>query len=127
MFNLFDFLDFFPEDAIGTADKEGTPLRIDTDLGWSFYTDIESEIDIQDFLSQGILREKEFRQKIDEWNWLQYANQKVIIKGCGSTPIPTWAYMIVAIKLAKVNAQKIMFGEACSAVPLFSDKGVGIQ
>lgn len=40
--NLFDILEFFPPDAIGT--KDGTPgkmLRIKTDLGWSFETDIE--------------------------------------------------------------------------------------
>jgi hypothetical protein len=40
--NLFDILEFFPADAVGTADgKEGKKLTIDTDLGWSFETDIE--------------------------------------------------------------------------------------
>ncbi|MCS7212334.1 MAG: hypothetical protein NZ844_11995 [Chloroherpetonaceae bacterium] len=40
--NLFDILEFFPFDAIGK--KDGTPgktLIIETDLGWSFETDIE--------------------------------------------------------------------------------------
>jgi hypothetical protein len=39
--NLFDVLEFFPFDAIGTAEKEGKLLKIETDLGWSFETDIE--------------------------------------------------------------------------------------
>jgi hypothetical protein len=39
--NLFDFLEFFPLDSIGTAEKEGNLLTIETDLGWSFQTDIE--------------------------------------------------------------------------------------
>jgi hypothetical protein len=39
--NLFDILDFFPPDAIETANGEGKKLLIETDLGWSFETDIE--------------------------------------------------------------------------------------
>jgi hypothetical protein len=39
--NLFDILDFFPTDAIETAHGEGKKLLIETDLGWSFETDIE--------------------------------------------------------------------------------------
>ncbi|MCS6988992.1 MAG: hypothetical protein NZM06_05680 [Chloroherpetonaceae bacterium] len=39
--NLFDILDFFPPDAIGSEQGEGKKLLIETDLGWSFETDIE--------------------------------------------------------------------------------------
>jgi hypothetical protein len=40
--NLFDVLDFFPSDAIETKDGlHGKSLLIETDLGWSFETDIE--------------------------------------------------------------------------------------
>ncbi|MGQ9805083.1 MAG: hypothetical protein ACUVRP_03280 [Chlorobiales bacterium] len=39
--NLFDVLDFFPSDAIETAQGEGKKILIETDLGWSFETDIE--------------------------------------------------------------------------------------
>lgn len=39
--NLFDILDFFPPDAIENAQGEGKKLLIETDLGWSFETDIE--------------------------------------------------------------------------------------
>ncbi|MBC8043525.1 MAG: hypothetical protein IAF08_08770 [Rhizobacter sp.] len=40
--NLFDVLDFFPPDAIESKTGEhGKPLTIETDLGWSFDTDIE--------------------------------------------------------------------------------------
>lgn len=39
--NLFDILDFFPFDSIESAHGEGKKLLIETDLGWSFETDIE--------------------------------------------------------------------------------------
>ncbi|MDX2128298.1 MAG: hypothetical protein SFU91_04610 [Chloroherpetonaceae bacterium] len=39
--NLFDILEFFPFDAIGNGEKEGKLIKIETDLGWSFETDIE--------------------------------------------------------------------------------------
>lgn len=40
--NLFDILDFFPLDAIQKKDgAAGKMLKIETDLGWSFETDIE--------------------------------------------------------------------------------------
>ncbi|MCS7013242.1 MAG: DUF2480 family protein [Chloroherpetonaceae bacterium] len=76
------------------------------------------EFDIQDFLWNGILKESEFRKKLEEHDWSQYDNRKVIIKGCGSTPIPTWAYMVVTAYLVQ-HAEKVMYGEACSAVPIF--------
>ncbi len=76
------------------------------------------EFDIQDFLWNGILKESVFREKLETHNWSQYDGRKVIVKGCGSTPIPTWAYMIVTGYLVQ-HADKVMYGEACAAVPIF--------
>ncbi|NTW49243.1 MAG: hypothetical protein HGB19_05855 [Chlorobiales bacterium] len=39
--NLFDILDFFPIDAVESANGHGKSLLIETDRGWSFVTDIE--------------------------------------------------------------------------------------
>lgn len=75
-------------------------------------------IDITDFLDQGMLREKPFREKIDSINWEQYQDQKVILKGCGNIPIPTWAYLIIATQLAPY-AKRIFWGEPCSTVPIY--------
>ncbi len=76
------------------------------------------EFDIQDFLWNGILKESVFREKLEAHDWSQYDNKKVIIKGCGSTPIPTWAYMVVTAYLVQ-HAEKVMYGEPCAAVPIF--------
>lgn len=45
-------------------------------------------------------------------------NRPVIIKGCANKPIPETAYIQLIEKLQPV-AKSIMFGEACSTVPLF--------
>lgn len=83
------------------------------------------EFDIQDFLWNGILKESVFREKLEAHDWTQYDGKKVIIKGCGSTPIPTWAYMVVTGYLVQ-HAQKVMYGEACAAVPIFK-KGKEVE
>lgn len=47
-----------------------------------------------------------------------YQNKPVIIKGCANKPIPASAYSFLIQKLQPV-AKSILFGEACSTVPLF--------
>lgn len=50
-----------------------------------------------------------------------YENKSVIIKGCSKKPVPVRAYILVAQYLQPF-ARSIMYGEACSAVPLFKKK-----
>jgi hypothetical protein len=47
-----------------------------------------------------------------------YADKPVIIKGCSKKPVPMSAYLLAAQYLQPV-AKSIMYGEACSAVPLY--------
>lgn len=60
----------------------------------------------------------EILQTID-FSFLQ--DKPVIIKGCAHKPIPENAYLLLAEKI-KPYAKSIMYGEACSAVPLFKNK-----
>lgn len=53
--------------------------------------------------------------KID---YTQYQDKPIILKGCSKKPVPESAYIIAIQELQKV-AKSIMYGEACSAVPLF--------
>lgn len=50
-----------------------------------------------------------------------YQDKPVIIKGCAHKPIPESAYLLLAQKLHPI-ARSIMYGEACSSVPLFKRK-----
>lgn len=138
-------------------------------------------LDLKDWLYEGIiLREKEFRAFLSEYDWEQYSNAfvaltcstdaivpgwaymlvttklqpyakrivqgslvdletslyqaiisdldvsayagtPVIIKGCSHKPVPPNAYLLLTEKLMPV-AKSIMYGEACSSVPLFKRK-----
>ncbi len=46
-----------------------------------------------------------------------YADRPMILKGCGDTTIPPEAFSRMAMKLKDV-AKSVMYGEACSAVPI---------
>lgn len=134
--------------------------------------------DIKDWLFEGfVLREKDFRDLVKNYNWSQHQNQyialtcstdaiipawaymllvvnlepfvekaivgtlevletsiyqdiinkikidsfkdkPVIIKGCSNKPVPVNAYTLLIKKLKPV-AKSLMYGEACSSVPLF--------
>ncbi len=65
------------------------------DLETSIYQDIINDLDISN------LKDK-----------------PVIIKGCANKPVPLNAYMQLAAKL-KTVAKSVMYGEACSSVPLY--------
>jgi len=134
--------------------------------------------DIKDWLYEGlVLREKEFRAKVKDYDWSQYqkcylalhcstdaivpawaymliivnlepfvektlvgslsdletslyqdiishldtskfADKPIIIKGCSNKPVPVNAYLMLTEKLKPI-AKSIMYGEACSSVPLY--------
>jgi hypothetical protein len=138
-------------------------------------------LDIKDWLFEGlVLREKDFRTQISNFNWEQYQDKYValtcstdaiipgwaymllsvhlepfakkvltgdleqmetilyqniinkidvtpfidkpiIIKGCSNKPVPQNAYIMLTSHLKPI-AKSIMYGEACSSVPLFKKK-----
>ncbi|WP_323787607.1 DUF2480 family protein [Psychroserpens sp.] len=50
-----------------------------------------------------------------------YQDKPIIIKGCSNKPVPENAYVFLSEKLKPI-AKSIMYGEACSSVPLFKKK-----
>ena len=51
----------------------------------------------------------------------EFADKRVVIKGCGDLPIGEAAYL-QATKLLRPVAKSIMYGEPCSTVPIFKKK-----
>lgn len=64
------------------------------------------------------LEQSLFQEAIAKIDMEEYRDAKVVVKGCGSVPVPTYAYVEVMRKLLPV-ASSIMYGEPCSTVPLY--------
>lgn len=62
-----------------------------------------------------------FQQIIQSFSVEEFIGKPVIIKGCANKPIPESAYIQLIEKLQPV-VKSIMFGEACSTVPLYKQK-----
>ena len=73
---------------------------------------------LDDFLDNGIIREKSFRKMVNDLDFNRFYNKKVIIKGCASVTVPTWAYLIIVARVAQV-ADKLYYGEPRHAVKVF--------
>lgn len=54
-------------------------------------------------------------------DYSNYAGKPMIIKGCSKKLVPMSAYLFAA-KYLQPFARSIMYGEACSAVPLYKSK-----
>lgn len=54
-------------------------------------------------------------------DYSEYEGKPVIIKGCARKPVPQQVYTLATQNLMPV-AKSIMFGEACSSVPLYKKR-----
>jgi hypothetical protein len=59
-----------------------------------------------------------FQNIIGDLEIEQFKDRPVIIKGCTNKPVPENAYILLTNRLKPI-ARSIMYGEACSSVPLF--------
>lgn len=66
-----------------------------------YYPQVEiTTLDMKDFLyMELILKEKEFREKVEQTDWSIYRNQSVIIHCSTDALIPLWAYMVLTTAL----------------------------
>lgn len=67
--------------------------------------------DLKDNLFMGmILKEKDFREFLKTHDWEQYRNKNIAIICSEDAIVPTWAYMLLTLKLQPV-ADTIVFGD----------------
>lgn len=62
-----------------------------------------------------------FMKNLSAINPADYTDQRVVIKGCGDTPIDDYAYAEVT-KILRPVVKSIMYGEPCSTVPVYKKK-----
>tara|TARA_B100000427_G_C15460172_1_gene573658 strand:+ start:648 stop:1154 length:507 start_codon:yes stop_codon:yes gene_type:complete len=84
----------------------------------SHLTDITSEIVSG---NREIVFQQFFLRNIENINPANFQNKKVIVKGCGKIPLKESLYVAITKKLKK-TVSSLMFGEACSAVPVYKKK-----
>ncbi len=136
---LFDVKDFL-RDEIALIEKEFRTSLKETDWSkfenkyigiicsvdaivplWAFML-VASEL--QPFAKKIVFGNKESLEKaifsdvLSEIDYSVYQDKSVIVKGCGKYPIPDSVVVDFSVKLQNY-AKRLMFGEACSAVPLY--------
>lgn len=66
-------------------------------------------------------RELVLLEQIQNIDPTSFIDQRVVIKGCGDTPIGESAFIAITQKLRPV-VKSIMYGEPCSTVPVYKKK-----
>ena len=84
---------------------------ITLDLEDFYPTGKRVEVDISQFLFQGILlKEKEFRLKIKSYDWKQYQFCYVALTNKNKALVPAWAFMLITTELNAI-AKLIVVGD----------------
>jgi len=73
------------------------------------------------FGDENKVREQILLEGISQIDPTEYIDQRVVVKGCGETPIGESAYIAITNKLRPV-VKSIMYGEPCSTVPVYKKK-----
>lgn len=82
---------------------------------------------LQPYVKQAIIGDLEqlesavYLSIIEKIDLTPFKDKPVIIKGCSHKPVPQNAYLWAASKIQEV-AKSVMYGEACSSVPLYKRK-----
>ena len=62
-----------------------------------------------------------FIKNLSAINTDEFADKRIVIKGCGETPIGEFAYTEIT-KILRPVVKSIMYGEPCSTVPVYKKK-----
>ncbi|MCG2610442.1 DUF2480 family protein [Flavobacterium sp. SM15] len=62
-----------------------------------------------------------YQQTLDNLDYSDFKDKPVILKGCSNKPVPQELYVLAVQKLTPF-VKSLMFGEACSSVPLYKRK-----
>jgi hypothetical protein len=68
-----------------------------------------------------LLEREIFEINIKKINTEEYIDKRILIKGCSNTYIPEDSYVLIS-EILMDYAKSLMFGEACSNVPIFKKK-----
>ncbi|QCX01751.1 DUF2480 family protein [Aggregatimonas sangjinii] len=102
-------------------------LKCSTDAilpGWAFMLLTSKLQPFAKKIVQGNLEQLEtviYQEMLQQLDLSVYKDKSVIIKGCSKKPVPPNAYLLITALLQPL-VKSLMYGEACSSVPLFKRK-----
>jgi hypothetical protein len=83
-------------------------------------------IDPNDFLLGEAFREQPFREAIKKFDWAQYQDKPVLVKGCSSVTLPTWVFLVITAELVPY-AKSISYGEIRNPIPVKGKLGANVS
>ena len=84
----------------GIENKIANSGLVNFDLEKLYIKGKRVNLDISNWLwNEMIIKEKEFRQHLEQHDWMQYTSSLVYITCKADAIVPNWAYMLVAQKL----------------------------
>ena len=66
-------------------------------------------------------KEELFFRNLNKWEISDLVDKRVMVKGCSEVPNPNKAYVVLTSRLVPI-VKNLMFGEPCSAVPVYKKK-----
>ena len=84
-------------------------------------------VSLQPFAADIVMGDREmalqqtFLSRLAAIDLQEFADKRVVVKGCGDLPVGGFAYMEIARRLRPV-VKSIMYGEPCSTVPVYKKK-----
>lgn len=92
--------------------------------GWAFMLIASKLQPYAKKVVQGSLENLEtalYQTILDNLDVTEFTDKPVIIKGCSNKPVPENAYLMAVNRIQEV-AKSVMYGEACSSVPLYKKR-----
>ncbi len=81
---------------------------------------------LEDLIGEGIVREAEFRDKLNRFDFEPYRNKAVLIPWIHGVELPIWVYLMTAARLAPIAAV-LSFGEVCAPTVLLQRQRIASE
>lgn len=119
-----DFREFVKNEDWSTYTDKYVALICSTDAVVPTWTYMLLAIKLEPYAKKVVFGDLEtletilYNEILNNLNLDEYKDARIVIKGCGNLPVPKAAYVEIT-RLLRPIAKSVMYGEACSMVPLY--------